>query len=461
MKPGLFTSRFPGRRFIEFDANDISLSGTPLRRHLDNVGDKTTHVVSQLLDEQDWSFFEASYASSGRPPYAPRSMVGLILYSIMHGITSLRTIERMARMDLGCMWVTGGIFPDHANIGRFINRHAALLTGDFFETLTRSVILRTGASNRSLAGDGTLIEAACSNYNLIKEEAAKAALQKAKDQLEKAPDDEQLKAALSKQTEIYDTLLDRKKKQKRRGKKDTTETKISPTEPTAARHKMKRGRGYAQAYVPSVLANEKRVVVGVAVDSTNEALVVPEMMNQAERIIEKSPEELLVDGGYFTDSIIEESLTREVSLLCPESGRPGCPKKNQKYHKSSFRYEALDDVYICPGNQRLKLLWKPKDPDKPRAQWVYGGASCHDCPLKSQCTKGKNGRRVRRFAMDSVKDELRRVMEHPAAKQAYRKRQGMVEPVFSYLRTVQGLNRFSTSGIEQCEAGVHSPCPGL
>ena len=37
-------------------------------------------------------------------------------------------------------------------------------------------------------------------------------------------------------------------------------------------------------------------------------------------------------------------------------------------------------------------------------------------------------------------------MEHPAAKKAYRKRQGMVEPVFSYLRTVQGLNRFRRRG---------------
>ena len=54
-------------------------------------------------------------------PYAPRLMMGLILYGVMQGVHSLRQLERLARLDLGCMWVTGGIAPDHANIGRFVD----------------------------------------------------------------------------------------------------------------------------------------------------------------------------------------------------------------------------------------------------------------------------------------------------------------------------------------------------
>ncbi len=294
------------RRFTQPDPADIHLSGQPLQQHLEMIGDKTPFLVSDLLDEQDWSEFEQSYAKSGRPPYAPRCMAGLILYAITHGVSSLRAIERMARMDLGCMWVSGGIFPDHANIGRFIIRHEKLLNGAFFESLTQSVINRTGSNNHAVAGDGTLIEAACSNYNLIKEEAARAAVEESQAALEKAPDDEQLKAALALQTEVHDTLKERQEKQKRRGKKDTSDAKISPVEPEAARHKMKRGRGYAQAYVPSVLANEHRVVLASAVDPTNEASVIPEMMDQAERVTGTTPQELLVDGGYFADSVIND-----------------------------------------------------------------------------------------------------------------------------------------------------------
>ncbi|WP_425549733.1 transposase [Advenella faeciporci] len=52
----------------------------------------------------------------------------------MQGVHSLRALERLARLDVGCMWVCGGIAPDHANIGRFITLHEASLTHDFFES---------------------------------------------------------------------------------------------------------------------------------------------------------------------------------------------------------------------------------------------------------------------------------------------------------------------------------------
>jgi hypothetical protein len=59
----------------------------------------------------------------------------------------------------------------------------------------------------------------------------------------------------------------------------------------------------------------------------------------------------------------------------------------------------------------------------------------------------KKGREIKRYAMDEYKDALREIMKHPGAKEDYGKRQGMVEPVFGYLRQVQGLNRFRRKGL--------------
>jgi transposase len=60
-------------------------------------------------------------------------MMGLILYGIMQGITSLRRLEKFARQDLGCLWVTGCICPDHACLGRFIIMHDASFSNGLFE----------------------------------------------------------------------------------------------------------------------------------------------------------------------------------------------------------------------------------------------------------------------------------------------------------------------------------------
>jgi transposase-like protein DUF772 len=53
---------------------------------------------------------------------------------------SLRGLERRVRTDLGSMWLWGGITPDHSSLGRFIVRHAELLSEEFFEQLRMEVL---------------------------------------------------------------------------------------------------------------------------------------------------------------------------------------------------------------------------------------------------------------------------------------------------------------------------------
>ncbi|HXI88445.1 MAG TPA: transposase [Blastocatellia bacterium] len=178
-----------GRRFLTGNPHEIVLGTTRLEDYLKQAGQRAPFVVAHLLGQQDWLPFEQRYAATGRAPYAPRLMMGLILYGVMQGVHSLRELERLARLDLGCMWVTGGIAPDHANIGRFIVLHEDSLTQGFFESLTRAILKAGGSNSTRLAGDGTVIEAACSHYRLLRQEAVKARAQAANKAVERAPDD--------------------------------------------------------------------------------------------------------------------------------------------------------------------------------------------------------------------------------------------------------------------------------
>ncbi|KEQ15463.1 hypothetical protein GZ77_02120 [Endozoicomonas montiporae] len=104
-----------------------------------------------------------------------------------------------------------------------------------------------------------------------------------------------------------DTLVEQKQSCESHGRK-ADQTKVSPTEPEATVQKMKRNRGYAPGYTPSILTNEKRVVVALAVDPTNETAVVPEMLDQTARTTGQTPEEFLVDGGYCNETVISTTL---------------------------------------------------------------------------------------------------------------------------------------------------------
>ena len=291
--------------------------------------------------------FEQRYAATGRAPYAPAQMMGLILYGVMQGIHSLRELERLARLDLGCMWVTGGIAPDHANIGRFIVLHEDSLSGDFFESLTRAILKASGSGSARLAGDGTVIEAACSHYKLLKEEAVRSCAEAARKACEATPDDPALQQKRQRSEQCQEIFEQRKAARQRRGK-DSETLCISASEPEAMVQRLKRSRGFAASYKPSVRANERRIITAHALDASSETQVIAPMLDQSARVAGALPDEVLLDAGYFDDGVIEATLTRDVRLLCPEGKWPAKPREEGPFHKSVFDY-----LFTCAIFERL------------------------------------------------------------------------------------------------------------
>ena len=430
-----------GRTFNAPDRHQLYLGMTPMDKYLEQAGLKAPLIIAPLLDQQDWSEFEARYAPTGRAPYAPRAMMGLILFGIMQGISSLRNLERLARQDLGCLWVTGGIAPDHACLGRFILLHEDSFSNGFFEQLTRTVLKVTGSGSHSLAGDGTVIEAACSHYSLLREEAVVAQAEKAHSALEQDPENTQCQQQASLTQQVKEIFDARKKARLNAGAK-TESLAVSPTEPEAMVQPQKRSRGKAASYRPSVLANDQRVILAQDVDPSKETAVVPGLLEQSQRVTGEPTEELLLDAGYHCDAVIEAALTRDISLLCPEGKKPGKPRQGSVFSKSQFRYVKEKDAYQCPAGQ-----WLRPGPQGDKVYKMYRTSACKTCVIKDQCTRAKAGRRIRRVGGDEAKAALRQVMQDPKAQRRFAKRQGMVEPVFSQLKLVQGLTRFRRKGL--------------
>ncbi len=78
-----------GRKFNEPDRHQLFLGMTRLDRYLEQAGLTAPISTARVLDVQDWSEFESRYAQTGRAPYAPRAMMGLILSGIMQGVQAV------------------------------------------------------------------------------------------------------------------------------------------------------------------------------------------------------------------------------------------------------------------------------------------------------------------------------------------------------------------------------------
>jgi transposase len=65
----------------------------------------------------------------GRPAYHPRLMVGLVMYCYCKGIRSSRAIEMATFDDVGARVICGNCHPDHATVARFVTRHEGPVKG--------------------------------------------------------------------------------------------------------------------------------------------------------------------------------------------------------------------------------------------------------------------------------------------------------------------------------------------
>lgn len=445
-------------QFQDPDPRAIRINEVRLDEHLKQVGHRAPLRIRALLQELCFAEFERAYRPGGRPPYAPRAMLGLILSGILQGITSLRDLERFARVDLGCWWVSGGILPDHSIIGRFIQRHAHVLTEGFFDQLVRQVLKVTGSGSAVVAGDGTIIEAAASRYRLVREEALREALTEAREALAAAPQ-ERSRARRVAQFEQAHAVMQQRQRAREAAGKNAARVQINPQEPDARVQPLKDKKRFQASYKPSVLANEKRVVLAHGVHCSSETEPLGELLDRAQAHGEI--ETVLLDAGYFSDAVLEAAARRNIELLCPQGNSRGKDwnKQSEKYYpKGRFVYDPAHDAYRCPAGAHLTRVSQYRGSERYPGYVRYAGPACASCAQRPRCTRNSAGRHIKRYAGDGAKDALREKMAQPEQRARYVKRQGMVEPVFSQLRGRQGLNRFRRKGLKavRLEFALHA-----
>jgi transposase len=126
-------------------------------------GSHLSWAVVDAVGELDLGAFLAYYRTDGkgRPAYHPKMMTSLVLYCYCKGIRSSRAVEMACLDDVGCRVITGNQAVDHATVARFVRRHRDALTGLFVQVL--AICAREGLVTVDLvAGDGTKVKASAS-----------------------------------------------------------------------------------------------------------------------------------------------------------------------------------------------------------------------------------------------------------------------------------------------------------
>jgi len=414
--------------FVCGDEGDFYIGEQRLDQYLRHRDQVWVVRLKALLAELNYEQLTSCYQALGRRAIHPRVILGLIVYGIINGQWTLRGLERLARVDLGAMWLAGRLQPDHSTIGKFISLHREVLSEDFFDELLKFLVTRLHLAVGTVAVDGTVIEAAASHYSVLRAEALREA--------DRTPEVEQALAERQRDRELHG--------------RDTAMTAIAPGEPQAVVQQTKQGL-YRPSYKPSLMVHSSGIIAAKGVPASKETAVVMPMVDCHVESFGAPPARLLADAGYSELELLGQLAERNIDVLCP-AGQAHSPSswvkqsRQGKIPKSAFRYDPDRDLYHCPAGRELERTNNARDAAG-RNYTVYRGRRCGDCPLKLSCTKSAAGRTLNRYVGDELKEAMAQVFTQAAARQQYRKRAAIVEPVFALLRQRQRLIRFHRRGL--------------
>jgi len=94
----------------------------------------------------------------GKKAYHPALMVALVMYCYCKGIRSSRAVEMATFDDVGARVLAENLHPDHATVARFVTRHEGPLKGLLVQSLV-ACAAQGLVSVDVVAGDGTKVKA--------------------------------------------------------------------------------------------------------------------------------------------------------------------------------------------------------------------------------------------------------------------------------------------------------------
>jgi transposase len=376
--------------------------------------------VSDVVDQLDLSAIDSVYEEEdrGQPPYHPRMMVKILVYSYCVGVFSSRRMEKRLVEDVAFRVLAAGNEPDFRTLADFRKNHLKALK-ELFQQVLR-LVLEVGALKLGrVALDGSKVKANASKHKAMSygrmEETEKRLRKEVRELLKQAEavDEEEDKrygrerqgeelpeelqrreTRIARIREAKKALEERAREKAESEKKDDQEAKPESkaqynfTDPES--RILKGSDAFVQGYNTQVAVEPTlQLIVGQRVtQATNDKQQMVPLIEVVQEQSGQKPEEVLADSGY-------------------------CSEENLKY-LAKRRMEG----FVATEKQKHGERNEP----------------CKRGPLP------KGASRVER---------MKRKLQTKAGAAVYASRKSIVEPVFGQIKQARGFRQFLLRGLEK------------
>ena len=417
--------------------------------------DHPVRFLREFVDQLDLPNlgFSIPTAVQGRPPYAPSLLLKIWLYGYFHRLRSTRKLEAACRDNLGLMWLTGMIAPDHNSLWRFWSDNQKALRTIFKQSVR--VALNTGAIGLVVqAVDGTKIQAAASGYSGWTKEYMEQ-LSAELDKVLKAAELEVVQENADPNTQAYQLPAGMGERKALHEKVKAGLAQLAaderkhfhPVEPEARRMKMegKNRFGYnAQAVVDG---KEGIIVACQATRQETDAEQLMPMLEQARENLGPSAAAqkplTLADSGYGAGAQLQAAAEAGLPVLAPPLKGPSMEKN--PYASLHFKYNQDEHTVTCPQGRLLD-----HEGHTTQAGVKIERFRCHhkDCPVRDYCTRDPKGRQIEVWPHTGVVQHMRERLKDPVVRAQWQERGTIVEPRFAQLKQHDGFRRWTMWGLD-------------
>ena len=462
-------------------------------------------LLNQLLEGLDYKKLLSTYSDQGRNSVVPPViMFKILVYAYMNRAFSSREIQRLCQRDIHFIWLLNGYpAPSHHTINRFRKHH---LSDGILEDLFDQWIERLHALDeihfKNLFIDGTKIEANANRYSFVclksvtkNESKLHTKIEKLLQQINEMylttyqfnstqPLDglesclmnlkqrviEQSiefvygkgkrKTVLQRQVETLEDYIEKQKMyltyQEMIGEHRSSCSKTD-SDATFMRMKddhMKNGQLKPGYTVQIGVEAEYIVHVGIFSSANDVTTLIPFLTSMESRL-SNTFERVIADAGYESEenyAYLKENHQKVFIKPLNYEASKTRKYKAQLGKRENMAYDELTDTYTCANGRTLKPIEvkiRESQTGYRKEVTLYECETCQDCPLRSKCTKAKEGNHKRievSKKMLSLRTESLENIQSEEGIILRKNRSIQVEGAFGVLKQDYGFRKFLTRG---------------
>jgi transposase len=392
---------------------------------------------------------------TGRPPFNPANMMMLYVYGYMNRVRSSRRLEAETKRNVEVMWLMEGLTPDDKTICNFRKDNAVALKKAFRdfslwcnrqELYSRKLVAVDGTKTRANSNAKNIYSKKLIEKKLIETDKKISKYMKELDENDAAASTEPLLSEMA----IKDVLEHlRNKKSTLEDRLDLIEknngNEVSVVDPDARiMHQGGDGRNLDACYNVQTVADDKHnLIVDFEVSTlADDKGALPLMTESAKEIMGVEKIDVVADKGYYNADDIAECEANNTTCYIPEMRRMGRNAPNENYNRENFKFDRINDCYICPDGNVLNFTKITTNKKGDTIKIYENESACANCKNHDKCTKNKGGRKLQRSEKREILEIVDHRMKTDEAREIYRKRQAIIEHPFGTTKKILGFNQF-------------------